>query len=718
MTMTVPTGFARLLASENISVRLDPNSVTASFNLESRVLTMPLWDASDRLRDMLIGHEVAHALFTTGDLMEHVAAIDPENFATAKDYLNVVEDARIDRLIQRKYAGLKADYRVGYREMAEKDFFGIGDTDIDTMPLIDRINLHFKHFENVSFSAIEQDFVDRIENVETIEEMIEVARDLYEWCRDNEEKQEETETVETNETGSGSGFGENDEDSADDDQQDGNGASDSAGSDDAEDDEDGKESPTGDSGDDAAGEEDSTSDSDSGDDDTGDEGEDGTAVKESFSKAPNASKTMKSMEDSLSKSVENNDHDDTFRNYIWPKKVDVDTAVYGYANILRDSDNEVGQADMTLWNVFKSAARGNVNNLAMLFERKKAAAVNARTQVAKTGRLDMTALHKYKMTEDIFLRNKVEIKGKNHGMVVYVDWSGSMMECMNETVQQTIVLAMFCKKVGIPFRVFGFNTWRSAEQEIFSYESEASGYTNMNLSNSFRLLEIFSDKMNNRDFEKMCAVLLKSAAEGFYYGTPRCLQMGGTPLNEAIVAGMEYAKQFRDAYRLDVMNSVFITDGCGGNPFDYWTSRDGNLSKTQTGESWRLADFNAKNIGGTDVLLRIYKDTVGGNLIGFYLDSKRGIERTIAYSSFPGTDRMHAAFKKDRFVLFPHVGYDNYFLMDKNIAVYNGSDKMDTLPDNASVTKAINAFKKDLGNRAASRPLLNTFTDKIAKEMV
>ena len=36
----------------------------------------------------------------------------------------------------------------------------------------------------------------------------------------------------------------------------------------------------------------------------------------------------------------------------------------------------------------------------------------------------------------------------------------------------------------------------------------------------------------------------------------------------------------------------------------------------------------------------------------------------------------------------------------------------------ASVTKAINAFKKDLGNRNASRPMLNEFTDRIAREVV
>ena len=79
---------------------------------------------------------------------------------------------------------------------------------------------------------------------------------------------------------------------------------------------------------------------------------------------------------------------------------------------------------------------------------------------------------------------------------------------------------------------------------------------------------------------------------------------------------------------------------------------------------------------------------------------------------------MQESFKKNNFVQRSHDGYDTYFQMDKKIAVYNGSDSMDSLKADASVTKAINAFKKDLGNRNASRPMLNEFTDRIAREVV
>ena len=51
-----------------------------------------------------------------------------------------------------------------------------------------------------------------------------------------------------------------------------------------------------------------------------------------------------------------------------------------------------------------------------------------------------------------------------------VDWSGSMYDAIRETYEQSIVLAMFCRRVGIPHRVYAFtDAWRGyneAEREI------------------------------------------------------------------------------------------------------------------------------------------------------------------------------------------------------------------------------------------------------------
>ena len=55
---------ARLLASENLTV-IHKAVKTASFDVNKRVLTLPIWQGiSNRVYDMLVGHEVGHALFT------------------------------------------------------------------------------------------------------------------------------------------------------------------------------------------------------------------------------------------------------------------------------------------------------------------------------------------------------------------------------------------------------------------------------------------------------------------------------------------------------------------------------------------------------------------------------------------------------------------------------------------------------------------------------
>jgi len=48
--------FARALATENIYVSFDTAAPSASFDLESRTLTIPDWNASDALRDMIVAH--------------------------------------------------------------------------------------------------------------------------------------------------------------------------------------------------------------------------------------------------------------------------------------------------------------------------------------------------------------------------------------------------------------------------------------------------------------------------------------------------------------------------------------------------------------------------------------------------------------------------------------------------------------------------------------
>ena len=116
----IKSQLAKLLATEDLVVE-NRAVETAQFNVETRVLTLPMWKlASEDVYNMLVGHEVGHALFTPNDWSWEDRI--PQQF------VNVTEDARIEKLMKRRYPGLSKDFYTGYKELAEDDFFAIGET--------------------------------------------------------------------------------------------------------------------------------------------------------------------------------------------------------------------------------------------------------------------------------------------------------------------------------------------------------------------------------------------------------------------------------------------------------------------------------------------------------------------------------------------------------------------------------------------------------------
>ena len=94
---------ARLLAQENLHIvhRAVP---TAYFDLENRMMVLPNFKEMDaEMYDLLCAHEVGHALNTPKEGWHNATS---ENKAL-KSYLNVIEDARIERMMKVKYPGLR-----------------------------------------------------------------------------------------------------------------------------------------------------------------------------------------------------------------------------------------------------------------------------------------------------------------------------------------------------------------------------------------------------------------------------------------------------------------------------------------------------------------------------------------------------------------------------------------------------------------------------------
>ena len=172
----IKSQLAKLLATEDLIVE-HKRVETAQFDVQSRVLTLPVWDASEYVYDMLVSHEVGHALYTPNRnwILEEGYQMNPQ-------FVNIVEDARIEKLMKRRYEGISKTFYRGYTDLVDQDFFQIHNRNVSEMNLADRINLHYKigsHLD-IPFTLEESIFIKKIDNCETFDEVLDISKQLFE----------------------------------------------------------------------------------------------------------------------------------------------------------------------------------------------------------------------------------------------------------------------------------------------------------------------------------------------------------------------------------------------------------------------------------------------------------------------------------------------------------------------------------------------------------
>ena len=733
---------AKLLATENITV-VHENAPTASFNVKDRVLTLPLWeDLSGDNYDHFIGHEVGHALYTPEDGW-HDAVCDRGR--AYKSFLNVIEDARIERLIQNKYPGLRRNFINSYKKLMADGFFGATLEEINEFDLIDRINTYFKcgASSGVRIEKDELPWIKEIEACATWEQVVDIADRLFaqEKAKKEEERAEqqqmidemgaddyedgETEEVEQD------GFGDDDWEMDNDEQGDEN----SEGETEEEDaEEEGKPTPT-----DGEGEEDKESgdqvEKDSKVSDSNDGGEMGE--RPDYSDEP-ISQTEEALHDNIKKEFNESENTDVYNLKL--NTNDASKLILKYKEVMafgsESAENyaETLRCGGNLWKRFQADNKKTVNYMVKEFEMKKKASEYARTSTAKTGVIDPVLMNNYKFSDDIFKKVAVTPEGKNHGMVLYLDWSGSMHKHIKPTIDQLLNLVMFCRQVNIPFRVYAFSDrfGRSCDRQVISEMNDVEVNT-LQYKTGFRLLELFNNKMNRADFTKMASILLAVGnhydKNVYSYYLPWEFYLGGTPLDDAIMASVQIHKEFQKSNRLDIVNTVFLTDGDShsieakvkrsydtgvSNNFAvaYLTGR-ANITKILDPETKKQYRINDRNI--TKSLLELFRDNTQSNAIGYRIVS---MNKRSLYSDFRGLDyekmnKCHNELKSQKFTTIPNRGYSKFFALagGKHLETSNGAIEV---ADDAKVGQIRTAFKKANANRKNTRVLLSQFIEMVA----
>jgi hypothetical protein len=718
MSVNQTSMLAKLLATENITVQQQPNIKTAMFDLRNRVLMLPIWQGISRdLEDLLIVHETGHAL-DTPHADEYKAATDKiaakifpnEKISeglkkTVQGFINVIEDARIDKRQKRRYPGSRKNYLIGYKELVDRDFFGTANRDINTMNFIDRLNLYFKggniHY-NITFTPEEKVFLNRVENAETFADVEILTEEIYLYCKQKLEEQQEMEidliTGESEE--SDDDLDGNDYDDFDGDEIDEDGNSTQGAAQQGE----GDIAPTASSG-------------------------KGGAPSDVPSNAPvsHTDETWQKKSEEIVKS------ENSVFVYVTQPLVNWDKAINDYKKVLADWRNLVGKhvgwynfskddyefcrKELTQW---KMKEKETISFLVKEFEQRKAAELYAKINIAKTGVIDTNKLHTYKYNDDIFRRIATIPKGKNHGFVMFLDWSGSMTYNLKDTLKQLFSLCLFCKQIGVPFEVYAFKDCGC--ENPFSYLNKENVIAGGNLV----LRNFLSSRMNVEEFN-FAMTCLWFAGTGGHLSTDG---MGGTPLNEALMIAPKIINDFKARNKLEITNVIVLTDGesnpsCGikseTTPRVHGQNRkyfyvDPATRKTYDWQpyGWSLTESN------TNTLLRIIKDNTGCNLVGFYLydGSFKRLDSQFNVSNYNPEAFLKARkqWNENKFYPVRSAGYDEYYIIDSNalrdtkneLAIDNTGDKKMT------TRKMVSAFTKFAQKKTVNRVLLRQFSERIA----
>ena len=725
---------AKLLATEDVTV-MHANAKTASFDVKNRVLTLPVWnDMTNETYDHLTGHEVGHALYTPFEGWEK--ELKKKDMGPGfKSFLNVVEDARIEKLIQRRYPGLRRSFVMSYKKMIADGFFG-GDIDkINTYPIIDRINTFFKAgpTAGVLIETDEQVWVDEIEKLETWDEVVDVATRLYEYAK--LKKEEENELAQEMEHE----FGDEDEDGE------------------FDNDEFGDESIDGESESIEGLESDQTSD---------DETDDEDATGESNIKGAGDDDVKSKTDEALSQNINanyNNDSGIEVKN-IMLNTADVSPLIVDYKTIISDFEEfdikrkAIGESIDYMGNSLLLGKRGeklftkfmanNKKSIAYLvkeFEMKKSAKEYVRATTAKTGVIDPVKMNSYLYNDDIFKKVTTIPEGKSHGMIMYLDWSGSMHYDMKATMDQLLNLVNFSRIVNIPFCVYAFTTGYQLEGSTEKLKGNNLFYDEVNADtvyyeDKFRYLELFNSKMNKKDFIQMQKYMLAFGSD------PRTMpyqyQLHGTPLDVSLMGASSLHGMFLKQHRVDIVNTIVLTDGDSHNApvktVETSTDYDGEVRTFERSSGlndlfgWRFKGqvnvidpvtkkrypltMETNRIEVTDMFLKIYRERTGSTTIGFRIlpTQINRIRRELVYLPYD-TDysELSKAMRNDKYCVIPSNGYDKYFGIGggNDLKTANGAFEVS---DDATTAQLRNAFKKASKNKVNSRALLNEFIREVA----
>jgi len=735
---------ARLLANENITVQQD-NYETASFDVENRVLNLPMWrDMGRDVYDLLVGHEVAHALYTP----EAEKLIEAQKEGIPHAYLNIIEDIRIEKMMLRTYPGLVGNFKRGYKDLAfVRNLFGIADKDVNGLRFMDRLNIKAKlrDLVNIEFSDEEKYYVDLALAANSWDDVLNACREIMAWQKDKAEEEGNDSANANADSGEGeenasvipmpmpgkSGEGEEGEESEE--------AADGENSEGDDSEEKGEEGEDGEqSNEPANGSAGASADADGA--------EKENANKKVAGSGHGQNDPAEELEEGFTDRLFNENQEMLVEEKTTAFIVGMDRKAYenslvSYKELFASRDEHYAELasyitfDEEAYKKFIADNKAIVNLMVKEFEMRKAAYRNARARTSDKGTLDVNKLHRYKFDDQIF--NQVTRLGdaKNHGLIMLIDYSGSMGRALPSVLRQLITLVSFCKRVQIPFEVNAFTTMNGSDREAYTRANEifSDGKPRFDSSRT-KLVNLVSSNMSKRDYERAIRDLHFQIQEP-HYGRSRKEDLGSTPLNASIMASKFMIDDFRAKHRIDKLSLITLTDGDSDgpqlNPDEAMTKRfgwstpenlviqiDNKIVKTTFGREARYT-YNYGMRGGrafTAQLVDFIRKEMGVSVINYFIGGRRDVKQEVYKSQVAWNPNVNEIFKAGRkegvIILDDNFGYDRRFIMSIDKLSEN-VEELD-IEQGMSAAKIAKAFNKANGSKKSSKVITQKFAEIVA----
>ena len=707
---------SKLMAREDLEV-IEGNFKTASFDPANRILRLPILkeEYSDAY-PLFIGHEVGHALYTP-DIFSHDSEAFPKIVDIPHSILNIVEDVRIERMVREFYPGLINDFVRGYKRLMEDNFFGIKDVDPNKLSFLDRLNLKAKLNNSIDleFSFAESVMLSKVFEIQTFDDTISISRELMDFISKENEESKKEEYSEDSES--------ENEEGEDSDSEEGNLES---------------ESEEGEDSDSEEG--DSESENENSEENQMVQQRDDDIPPDDYETEDEALTGDNNLYDSVTdQNFRNNEskltHSDSGITQIkFTKKQLKEEWLYSEKDfeksleyVMKDSEEEytgLRNEYSSEYKEFISDIKPAVNAMVQQFELRKSAMESRKIKESTSGSIDVNKLWKYKLDDRIFKTVLNMPDSKNHGLIMYIDFSASMAIRLHETVKQSIILSMFAKRINIPFELYSFTT-NGEKYRSWRGEDNRPKYDTHNWA--VNLVKIGDSKWSttklNKMFERvMFSSVITSAPHKPYdhndnkwsrhrWAIEPAFRLGGTPLVETSAVSLLMIDDFLKRNRVDKLNVIFLTDG---DAQDVRVTSHNNTSRfgSAKAKTFIISVEGHPNIEipypdyysympkiiNNKIFERIRQKY---NLIGFFLTSKRGDVGKNGYS-----------------VSSNNAGYDHYIIVhDKRLSAdgeeFSTEAKGDVI-DKKRLTTIKRDFKKFQKNKKMNKLIAQEFARLVA----